>query len=142
MMLTGMALFKLQVLKASRSMTCYQRLMLGEFALRLRVNLRELAGATRVDFDLLVSLPIVSWGYHIGSIGMAMGYPDLIMRMCKSSAFGALQRRLTAVDSMALTHFLSHSVICSRWFRRYQLGSMEWVWRRLTYGKQVAQSSS
>ncbi len=142
MLLNGMALFKLQVLDATRSMTFYERLLLGGFALRLSVNWWELAGAERVDFDLLASVPILSWSYHIGRFGKAMGYPGLSMLMCKSGVFGALQRRLAAVRRMALTNCLSHSVICFWWFRRYQLGSMEWVWCKLTEGKQVAKASS
>lgn len=177
MMLIGMALFKMQVLDASRSMTFYQRMMFGGFALGLSVNLWELAGAVRADFDLLASVPIVSWSYHIDRIGMAMGYLGLIMLLCKSGAFGALQRRLAAVGRMALTNYLSHSAIClflftgaglglvgmlerwelylvvfgiwafqlwfsPWWLQRYQFGPMEWLWRRLTYGKQVVAEST
>jgi uncharacterized protein len=170
MMLIGMALFKMRVLDASRSTAFYQGMMLGGFALGLSVNLWELAGAVRSDFDLLASVPIVAWSYHFGRIGMAMGYLGLIMLMCKSGAFAALRRRLAAVGRMALTNYLSHSVIClflftgaglglvgvlerwelylvvfaiwafqlwfsPWWLQRYRFGPMEWLWRRLTYGK-------
>lgn len=112
MMLIGMALYKLHVLDASRSMVFYKRMMFFGFATGLSINLWELAGAVRSDFDLLATVPIVAWTYHLGRIGMATGYLGLVMLICKSGLFANLRFRLAAVGRLALTNYLSHSLIC------------------------------
>ena len=122
MMLIGMALFKLRVLDASRSDKFYQLLALCGFALGLTVNLWELRLAIVSDYDVMASVPIMIWTYQFGRLGMALGYLGIIMLMCKSGVWVGLQRRLAAVGRMALTNYLSHSVICLFIFTGLGLG--------------------
>jgi len=122
MMLIGMAFYKMNVLNASRSNRFYRLLMLSGFALGLSVNLWELQRAIVADFGAMESVAIMNWTYHFGRLGMAMGYLGLIMLMCKSGLWAALQRRLAAVGRMALTNYLSHSLICLFLFTGAGLG--------------------
>ena len=122
MMLIGMALFKTNVLDASRSKRFYQLLTLSGFALGLVVNLWELRRAIVADFSMMESVAIMSWTYHFGRLGMAVGYLGLVMLLCKSGLWAALQRRLAAVGRMALTNYLSHSLICLFLFTGAGLG--------------------
>ena len=122
MMLIGMALYKMNVLDASRSNRFYHLLTLCGFALGLFVNLWELQLAIVSDFGVLESVAIMSWTYHFGRLGMALGYLGLVMLMCKSGLWAALQWRLAAVGRMALTNYLSHSAICLFLFTGAGLG--------------------
>jgi uncharacterized protein len=60
--------------------------------------------------------------YDIGRMGMAIGYIGLVMLICKSEILTLLRSALAAVGQMALTNYLSHSVICNFIFMGYGLG--------------------
>ena len=112
MMLLGMALFRWGVLDASRSRQFYFRLMIVGFTGGLAINLYELTAAYSSGFDPLVVHGYMRPTYHLGRIGMALGYIGLVMLMCKGGWLAALQSRLAAVGRMALTNYLMHSLIC------------------------------
>ena len=112
MMMLGMALYKMQILNASRSFGFYTRLMVAGFAVGLSANLSEVWRAVSNDFDLLASIDIVQGTYQIGRIGMGLGYLALVMLVCKAGALPGLRMRLAAVGRMALTNYLMHSAIC------------------------------
>ena len=112
MMLLGMALFKVGVLDASRSVGWYARLAGVGFGVGLVTNLWELRHALVADLDLLATFPIFMPTYHLGRLGMALGYLGLVMIMCKSDALPWLRGALAAVGRMALTNYLMHSLIC------------------------------
>ena len=112
MMLLGMVLFKVGVLDASRSVGWYARLAVVGFGVGLVTNLWELRHALVADLDLLATFPIIVPTYHLGRLGMALGYLGLVMIMCKSGALPWLRGALGAVGRMALTNYLMHSLIC------------------------------
>ena len=78
MMLLGMALFKVGVLDASRSVGWYARLAAVGFGVGLVTNLWELRHALVADLDLLATFPIFIPTYHLGRLGMALGYLGLV----------------------------------------------------------------
>jgi|TARA_Y100000310_G_scaffold327633_1_gene394284 uncharacterized protein len=112
MMLLGMALFKAGVLSASRSRGFYVKMALIGFASGLTVNLYEVVTFRQSSFDILVGFPFVRPTYHIGRLGMATGYLGVVMLVCKMGISSWLAQRLAAVGRMALTNYLSHSLIC------------------------------
>ncbi len=112
MMLLGMALYKLGVMSAQRSRTFYMRLMFSAFALGLLVNSFEVYRAVASGFDLLTTFSYTTPTYQLGRLGMAFGYLAIVMLVCQSGTLSWLTNRLAAVGRMALTNYLSHSVIC------------------------------
>jgi len=112
MMLLGMALFKAGVLNASRSKEFYIRMALIGFATGLTVNLYEVITFWRSSFDIFVGFSYVRPTYQVGRLGMAAGYLATVMLVCKMGMLPWLTGRLAAVGRMALTNYLSHSLIC------------------------------
>ncbi len=112
MMLLGMALYKYGVLQGERSTGFYWRLAIGGFAVGLVTNSFEVYRAVSHDFALLESFAYAQPTYHVGRLGMAMGYLGVILLLVHKGAWTALRRRLAAVGRMALTNYLMHSLIC------------------------------
>ena len=54
-----------------------------------------------------------------GSLVVAMGHVGLLMLIVQSGAIGWLTRRLAAVGRMALTNYLTHSIVCTTLFYGY-----------------------
>ena len=57
-----------------------------------------------------------------GSIIVAMGHVGLIMLIVQSGALYWLTRRLAAVGRMALSNYLTHSIVCTTLFYGYGFG--------------------
>ncbi len=112
MMLLGMALYKYGVLQGERSSAFYKRLMLIGFACGLLVNGYEVYRAFAGDFALLSVFAQAQPTYHIGRLGMAMGYLGLVMLLLRGDLLGRLYDGLAAVGRMALTNYLLHSLLC------------------------------
>ncbi|MEQ8954936.1 MAG: DUF418 domain-containing protein, partial [Gammaproteobacteria bacterium] len=112
MMLLGMAFYKWGMFDASRSMDTYVKLMLAGFVIGIPLNYWESMTLVNSDFALY-------WGattrptYDIGRLALACGYIGLVMVICKSGILSALRSGLAAVGQMALTNYLSHSLICA-----------------------------
>ncbi|MGK0259309.1 MAG: hypothetical protein ACI96M_002749 [Candidatus Azotimanducaceae bacterium] len=122
MMLLGMSLYKFGILQGDRSIIFYRNLMLAGFVVGLSVNMQEAYTAYASGFDLLATFPYGQWTYHIGRLGMAIGWFGLLMLAIKYDVVAGLRRRLAAVGRMALTNYLSHSFICLLLFTGAGLG--------------------
>lgn len=112
MMLLGMALYKYGVLQGDRAASFYRRMMFAGFAVGLTVNAYETYTTVASDFALAETFPQMQWSYHIGRLAMAMSYLSLLVLLVKYDLLTALRRRLAAVGRMALTNYLSHSLVC------------------------------
>ncbi len=112
MMLLGMALYKYGILQGQRSRKFYMRLMCVGFCVGLLVNGVEVHRAFSHDFALLSVFAQAQATYHMGRLGMAMGYLGLIMLLVDSAHWQGLRYRLAAVGRMALTNYLMHSLLC------------------------------
>ena len=111
MMLLGMALFKLGILDASRPQLWYLRLAATGFGLGLVTNLWELQVAFAGNLELLSTFAMFIPTYHLGRLGMALGYLGAIMAICKSDALPRVRNALATVGRMALTNYLVQSLI-------------------------------
>lgn len=111
MMLLGMALYKYGVLQGTRSPAFYKKLMWGGFSIGLLVNATEVYRAIDNDFALLSVFAQMQATYHIGRLGMALGYIGLLLLLINSSILTGLRARLASVGRMALTNYLMHSFI-------------------------------
>lgn len=112
LMLVGMAFFHWKILDATRTRSFYWRLTLAGFAVGLSVNGYELWRSWTHEFDLLAHFSYLQPTYDLGRTGMALGYLGLILLWCQTSLWLGLKARLAAVGRMALTNYLSHSLIC------------------------------
>jgi uncharacterized protein len=111
MMLLGMALLKYGVLTGAASRRVYTIMMLVGYAIGMAVNLFETANLARDEFsvDALITSYLT---YDLGRIPMTLGHVGLIGLLYQASAQSAAMRTLGAVGQMALTNYLSQSVIC------------------------------
>lgn len=112
MMLLGMAFYRMGVLNGERSRSFYLRLTTGGFAVGLLANGWELVRALQTNFDLTIVFSYMQGTYHIGRVGMALGWMGLVMLVCQSGLWQTLRGRLAAVGRMALSNYLMHSLIC------------------------------
>src|SRR4051794_40455475 len=111
MMLLGMALLKYGVLTGAASRGVYATMLLVGYALGLAVNLFETTNLIRDDFS--VEALVTSYlTYDLGRIPMTLGHVGLIGLLYRMSALSGAMRTFSAVGQMALTNYLTQSLIC------------------------------
>ncbi|MGH8175885.1 MAG: DUF418 domain-containing protein [Steroidobacter sp.] len=111
MMLLGMALFRLGVLTGAASTRVYVVVALVGYALGLVVNLFETTNLERAGFS--VEALFRSYvTYDLGRTPMTLGHVGLIGLMCRIPTLAAVARTFAAAGQMALTNYLSQSLIC------------------------------
>lgn len=113
MMMIGMALFKTKVLQGLRSDAFFIKLMLAGFGVGLLINSYEVMSAYRSNFEIFSTFAQMQPTYHIGRLGMALGYIGLIVWLCNKNLLIGFTGRLAAVGRMALSNYLMHSFICA-----------------------------
>ncbi|MFT6434261.1 MAG: hypothetical protein ACJAVI_002309 [Candidatus Azotimanducaceae bacterium] len=113
MMLLGMALYKFEVLQGGRSISFYRNLAIVGFSIGLTFNGYEVYKGISKDFELTAIFAQMQATYHIGRLGMAMGYIGLLVLFAKTLNFTRIKTSMSAVGRMALTNYLMHSVICA-----------------------------
>jgi uncharacterized protein len=113
MMLLGMGLYQSGVLQAARSTAFYKKLMLFGFSLGLLINGYEIYRAYNTGFDIFTTFAQMQPTYHLGRLGIALGYIGLLGWIVKRGYLQSLTSRLTSVGRMALTNYLMHSLICA-----------------------------
>lgn len=162
LMLIGMALYRLRVLDASRSLKFYVLMAIGGLAIGYSVNFWELSNSIANDFWMAYFY----WTYDIGRIATGLGYIAVVMLICKLQLCTLVRNSLAAVGRMALTNYVMQTLICNTifigfglfgsmgiaqmyivvvsvwiaqlvysplWLSRFRYGPLEWVWRKLTY---------
>ncbi|HEY5809431.1 MAG TPA: DUF418 domain-containing protein [Povalibacter sp.] len=131
MMLIGMALLKLGVLTGEASHRTYLAMAWAGYLLGSAVNLWEIQRLESSDF----SVPAIMDSYvtyDLGRVLTTAGHVGLIGLLWQSAWFAGAKRQLGAVGQMALSNYLSQSVLCLfvftgaglGWFgqlQRYQL---------------------
>jgi uncharacterized protein len=111
MMLLGMGLFKLGFLDGSVPMRAYVALVVLGYAIGLAVNLYEVGLLERTHFAT-AALVRSYLTYDLGRIPMTLGHLGLIGLFCCTPLFQGAKRVLARVGQMALTNYLSTSMIC------------------------------
>lgn len=121
MMLLGMAFFKWGLLDASRSSRDYWLLAIAGIGLGLPLNYLETATYISSGFEIYWaggSRP----SYDVGRLSLAVGYIGIIMLICKHALIPWFRSALAAVGQLALTNYLSQSLICNFIFMGFGLG--------------------
>jgi uncharacterized protein len=122
MMFIGMGLMKRGVFTASRSSRYYTILALVGYGIGLPFVLFGAWNGIQTGFDAVSEM---LYGMHLNAVGgvaVALGHVGAIMLLCKSGALPAARARLAAVGRMALTNYLSQSLICTFIFFGWGLG--------------------
>ncbi len=120
-MLIGMAAFRLGLLQLGHARRPYYWMMALGYGIGLPVNYMETSHLLASDFSILSRLQ-VEVSYDLGRLAMISGHLGLLMLFCNSRLLGWLKRRLAAVGQMALTSYISHSIICAFVFYGFGFG--------------------
>jgi uncharacterized protein len=129
MMLVGMALFRLGVLTNDRPASLYWAMLVGGYAIGLTVNIAETRWIIDHQFSA-ISFAQSNISYDLGRLTTAIGHLGALLLFVRSGALGWLRRAFAAVGQMAVTNYLTHSVVCGLFFsgfgffgalQRYQL---------------------
>ncbi|HEX6218641.1 MAG TPA: DUF418 domain-containing protein [Sphingomicrobium sp.] len=110
MMMIGMALFKLGILTLERSTHIYLAMMIGGYGIGLPLNLYEANWIMANDFSGL-AYHQANITYDFSRLTMTTGHLGLLLLFVRSGWFGILRRSMAAVGRMALTNYLTHSVV-------------------------------
>ena len=111
MMLIGMALLKLGVLNAERSTRFYLAMMVVGYGIGLSVNAYEINLLLNNNFNYMA----VGQAYmtaDLGRLPVTLGHVGLVMLICRKGWFGWLTSRIAAVGRMALSSYVTHTIIC------------------------------
>jgi uncharacterized protein len=114
-MLIGMALLKLGVFTLERPVRDYVVMVLIAYGIGLPVNIYETRLIMDNDFSLL-AFSQADLTYDLGRLAMMLGHLGLLLLIYRSGIFGWLRRSVSAVGQMALTSYLTHSLVCAIFF--------------------------
>ena len=127
LMLVGMGLYKLGVLAAARSAALYRRMAIVGIGAGLPVAAAGAAYNLHHGFALEKAMFQGALFNYVGSIGVFLGYVALLMLAVRNGWFAGLQKRFAATGRMALTNYITQSLICTFIFYGHGLGLFESV---------------
>lgn len=172
MMIIGMALYRLKVFDASRTVRTYLIMTVLGFGIGVLINVYEVHTLLSENFSLATQY---LWTYHLGRLATASGYIGAVMLICKLGLLPGVRHCLAAVGRMALTNYLVQSILgltffillgffgqlrfhqlyfvvfaiwslqliySPLWLARYRYGPAEYLWRCWTYGDKITNRRS
>jgi len=122
MMLLGMALFKLGILSAQKSISFYLKIILFGIIIGLPLIIFSVYNDFNTGWTMQGSM---FWGQqynYVGSVGIAFAYIGIIMLVSKSMKAIKCKSWFGAVGRMAFTNYILQSLICTFIFYGHGLG--------------------
>ena len=111
MVMIGMALFKLGVLTLERPTRLYLAMVALGYGIGVTVNVVETRWIIDHQFSAL-AFAQANVSYDLGRLAMTVGHLGALLLFVRSGAFGWLRRSMAAVGRMAVTNYLTHSLVC------------------------------
>jgi uncharacterized protein len=121
-MLIGMGLMKLGVFSAVRSRHFYGWMVAIGYGIGMPLMVFDALELIRHQFSHDYEFHGGMFYNAFGSVIVALGHVGLLMLVVQSGALTWLTKRLAAVGRMALTNYLSHSIVCTTLFYGYGFG--------------------
>ncbi len=121
-MLIGMGLMKLGVFSASRSRRFYLWMVVLGYGIGMPLMVFDAQELIRHSFSHEYGLHGGKFYNSFGSVVVALGHVGLLMLIVQSGVLFWLTRRLAAVGRMALSNYLTHSIVCTTLFYGYGFG--------------------
>ena len=110
MMMIGMGLFKLGVLTMEAKTRTYLAMIAGGYTIGLPLNIYEANWLMSHGFSGLARHQ-ANITYDFARLAQTIGHLGLLGLFLKSGIFGLFRRSMAAVGRMALTNYLTHSVV-------------------------------
>jgi uncharacterized protein len=121
-MLLGMGLMKLGVFSAERSRRDYGWMAGLGYGIGLPLMVFDAIALINHRYSYEYMLHGGVFYNAFGSLVVALGHVGLLMLIVQSGALSWLTRRLAAVGRMALSNYLTHSIVCTTLFYGYGFG--------------------
>ncbi len=118
-MLIGMGLMKLGVFSAARSDGFYAWMVGLGYGIGLPLMVYDAYALIQHSFSGWYMMHGGLFYNTFGSIVVALGHVGLLMLMIRHHVLEWLTRRLAAVGRMALSNYLTHSIVCTTIFYGY-----------------------
>lgn len=121
-MLIGAGLMKLGVFSAERSTATYTAMAVLGYVIGFALIIPGASASLDNPGD---AAHIFMWGMnanYFGSLFVALGHVAVIMLVCKSGVVPGVRRALARVGQMALTNYLTQTLICMFLFSAWGLG--------------------
>ena len=121
-MLVGMGLMKLGVFSGQRSRRFYLWMVGLGYGIGLPLMVFDALALMRHSFSTDYTMHGGGFYNMFGSLVVALGHVGLLMLIVQSGTLQWLTRRLAAVGRMALSNYLTHSLVCTTLFYGYGFG--------------------
>jgi len=121
MMIIGMVLYRSGIVTRPAPRRRYLAMTIAGLAVGLPLALWQTNFLLATRFHPL-SIEITNLGIDVRRFALAIGYLGLILWFCASVHGQAVKRSIAAVGRMALTNYLSQSILCGLIFYAFGLG--------------------
>ncbi len=121
MMIIGMALYRSGILTRPAPRKRYLAILGAGFAVGLPLAVWQTNTVLAAEFHPL-AIEITNLSTDLRRFALAIGYLGLLLWFCQTAHGQAIKRSLAAVGRMALTNYLSQSILCALIFYGFGLG--------------------